>query len=48
VIVPSVPTLLFRSTWNQRGNYIPILVAVRLYCILELAPINPCGPKPEL
>jgi hypothetical protein len=27
-IVPSVPALIFRSTWNQRGNFLPILVTV--------------------
>jgi hypothetical protein len=35
--MPSLPALFFRSTWIQRGNYTPILVTVRLYCILQLA-----------
>jgi hypothetical protein len=35
--MPSATTLKSRSTWNQRGNFIPILATVRLYRILQLA-----------
>jgi hypothetical protein len=36
-IIPSIPTLLCRSTRNQCGSFGPILAIVRLYCILQLA-----------
>jgi hypothetical protein len=36
-ILPSIITLHFRSTRNQRGNCGPILATVRLYRILQLA-----------
>jgi hypothetical protein len=42
-IVPSVPTLPFRSTGNQRCNCTPILATVRLYRIHQLAVFD-CGP----
>jgi hypothetical protein len=35
--MPSVTTLIFRSTWYQCGNCTPILVTVHLYRILQLA-----------
>jgi hypothetical protein len=35
-IMPSVPTLLYRSTRNQRSNRTPILATVQLYSILQL------------
>jgi hypothetical protein len=35
-LVPSLITLTFRSTRNQRGNCDPILVTVRLYRFLQL------------
>jgi hypothetical protein len=28
-VMPSLITLFFRSTWDQRGNFIPILATVR-------------------
>lgn len=37
IAVPSVITLLFCSTWNQRGNCSPNFATVPLYCILQLA-----------
>jgi hypothetical protein len=36
-LVPSTPTLIFRSTGNQRGDCLPILAIVHAYCILQLA-----------
>jgi hypothetical protein len=36
-ILPSATTLTSRSTRNQRGNCIPIIAAVQLHCILQLA-----------
>jgi hypothetical protein len=36
-IMPSLKTLISRSTRHQRGNYDPVLVTVRLYRILQLA-----------
>jgi hypothetical protein len=30
-IIPSVPELTFRSTRNQRGNFVPLLATVYLY-----------------
>jgi hypothetical protein len=41
-IVPSIPTLLFRSAWNQGGNCIPIIATVRLNRILQLAFFDCC------
>jgi hypothetical protein len=35
-IVPSIITLFFRSTWNHRCNYTPIIATVRWYCIFQL------------
>jgi hypothetical protein len=28
-IIPSIPTLFFRSPWNQHGSFLPILGTVR-------------------
>jgi hypothetical protein len=42
VFLPSIPTLFFRSTWNQRSNCDPILVAVHVYRILQLAVVDCC------
>jgi hypothetical protein len=37
IFLPSITTLLFRSTRNKRGNFKPILAnAVNLYRILQL------------
>jgi hypothetical protein len=36
-ILPSVITLFLRSTWDQRGNSIPILATVYLHRILQFA-----------
>jgi hypothetical protein len=36
-MMPSVATLYFRSTWNQRGNGKPIFATVHLYCIHQFA-----------
>jgi hypothetical protein len=35
-MMPFVPALWSRSTWNQLGNCTPIFVTVRLYRILQL------------
>jgi hypothetical protein len=35
-IMPSGRTLCFRSTWNQSGNYDPVIITVRLHCIFQL------------
>jgi hypothetical protein len=35
--MPSATALIFRSTWNQRGNCLPILATMRLYRIFQLA-----------
>jgi hypothetical protein len=38
-LIPSVMTLLFRSTWHERCDCIPAILAIvnMLYCILQLA-----------
>jgi hypothetical protein len=41
-IMPSMTTLYFRSTRNQRGNYDPIFATVCLYRILQLDIFNCC------
>jgi hypothetical protein len=43
-ILPSAPTLLFRSTRDQRGDYNRILATVRLYRMLQLDVFVFCPP----
>jgi hypothetical protein len=49
--MPSVATLIIRSTRNQRGNCFPILATVRLYrilqlCVLGVSPITRASTRP--
>ena len=41
-IFPSVPTLRFRSTWDQCGDCPPLFVTVRFDCTLQLAVFMRC------
>jgi hypothetical protein len=43
-IIPSIPTLLFRSTRNHRGNSIPFLATVLSYCYHQPTVFD-CSPS---
>jgi hypothetical protein len=40
--IPSAPTLLFLLTWDQRGDYTPILATMSLHCLLQLTVFIRC------